>query len=76
MSQTHDGMTQCLYCGSSDLEQGVKIGQSADVGAIGLEYRAGFIFGGTEPLYADVCKSCGSVSRIYVKNTQRQWITE
>jgi hypothetical protein len=30
---------------------------------------------GTEKLYADLCKGCGTVSRFYVRETDRNWNT-
>jgi hypothetical protein len=65
----------CAHCGSPHLVLGVKTGLSAEVGSIGLQYR-GFVFRGTQPIYADLCKSCGTIVRFHVDNTDRQWVTK
>jgi hypothetical protein len=48
--------------------------QNADVGSIGLRYKTGFLFLGTEQLQADLCRSCGSIVRLFVKDTKRNWV--
>jgi hypothetical protein len=67
---------QCPYCGSGDLATGLKVNQNAEVGRIGLAYNTAKIFVGTELLRADLCLSCGSVVRFFVKEPKRNWIQE
>jgi hypothetical protein len=67
---------RCPYCGSSDLALGLKANQNAEVGTIGLAYKAAKIFVGTELLRADLCLSCGSVVRFFVKESKRNWIQD
>jgi hypothetical protein len=65
-------MEKCIYCGSANLHQNIKIGLSAETGLIGLEFKAA-ILTRVEPFYADLCKDCGSVSRLHVENVDRNW---
>lgn len=53
---------------------GVSVGLSAETGWIGLKYKDGRLFLGTEPLLADVCGSCGHIERLYVNNPNHKWI--
>ena len=65
----------CSYCGGTQIVQGVKLGQSAEVGSVGLDYQGKFLLTGTEPLRADLCGACGTVLRLFVANTDRRWLT-
>ncbi len=71
----HGPESICSYCRNADLTRGVKVGQNAGVGRIGLKYRDGLLLVGTEPLWADVCPACGHIERFYVKNSDHKWIT-
>jgi hypothetical protein len=64
----------CPFCGSEKLAKGVRVGQTAETGHIGLKYGSGMAFTGTEPLVADVCDVCGSVMRFWVKTPGRKWL--
>ncbi|SRR5258707_1203120 len=66
--------SRCPHCGGADLVRAVKLGQG-EGGSVGLQYRTLLILVGTEILYADLCKGCGSVARLYVQETEREWIT-
>ncbi len=66
----------CLYCGSSDIMLGLILDQTADPGHIGLQYKTWKILRTTEPLRADVCRSCGTVFRFYVKERGRDWVVD
>ena len=63
----------CPHCGSSDVITGLKVNQSAEVGAIGLAYKAWGPLVGSEQLLADLCRACGTVVRLYVKDPRREW---
>ena len=65
---------KCPHCGSGDVATGLAMNQNADVGSIGLRYKTGFLFLGTEQLYADLCLTCGSVVRFFVKEAKRNWV--
>ncbi len=66
-------MNNCIYCNSSNIQPDVEVRQSTQVNVIGLEYHTGFLLTGVEPFYAELCKDCGSISRLYVKKTDRKW---
>lgn len=63
----------CPNCGSGDMARGIKFNQGIEVGPFGPVYKAAGIFRGTETLYADLCRTCGSVTRFFVKRTDRNW---
>jgi hypothetical protein len=69
----------CPHCGGTDLARGVKLGPFGDVGTLGPSYKGSSILGGavtflgTEPLYLDLCRECGTVTRLYVRNADRDW---
>jgi hypothetical protein len=67
--------SKCPYCESAEVVRAVKLSQPAETGDIGLQHRKALVFTATETLYADLCKACGSISRFYVKETNRNWIT-
>lgn len=65
---------KCPACGGSDLVRGLEMAQGVEVGTFGFRYRAAKIFVGTEQLKAELCRSCGTVVRFYVKETNRNWV--
>ena len=66
-------MDKCIYCSSTDLTHDIKIGLTAEVGNIGLEYNALLGITRTEPIYADLCNSCGSIARFHVRELDHKW---
>jgi hypothetical protein len=66
-------MDKCIYCNSQNIKTDIVVDQTADAGRIGLAYRTKFILGGVEEFYADLCLDCGSITRLYVKNSDRNW---
>lgn len=67
------GARVCSYCKGSDIVTGVLVNQTADAGHIGLAYKAWKLLTGTERFYADLCRTCGTVLRLYVKEPAREW---
>lgn len=63
----------CPHCGSSDIVTGLEFGLNAEVGPFGLLYKAVAFLRGTEKLHADLCHGCGTILRLFVNNTQRDW---
>jgi len=63
----------CSHCQSTALTVGVSLGLSAETGWIGLKYKDGRLFLGTEPLLADLCTHCGHVERLNVGNPNHKW---
>jgi len=68
--------SKCLTCGSSDIAQNITMSQAVEVGTTGLEYRSAVIVSSTEPILADLCRQCGTILRLHVKNPDRKWITK
>ncbi len=66
---------RCPYCGSQEIAADVIVNQTADAGRIGLAYKTRFLVTGTAALRTELCRSCGSVVRLYVKDTGRDWLT-
>ncbi len=64
---------RCPHCGGVELVRGLPLHQQAEVGSIGLAYKAVWILQGTEPLLADLCAACGTVVRLYVARPDRPW---
>ena len=65
----------CSHCGGHDLAVGVRIGQNAEVGRIGPEFKDGLLLVGTEQMVADLCTTCGTIQRLYVENPNHHWLT-
>lgn len=70
------GPQSCPHCGGTNLAKGLGLNQNAEVGRIGLPYRAAGIFTGTETLHADLCQDCGTVLRLFVLEPGRKWISD
>ena len=68
--------SKCPHCAGVELIRGVRLGLTTEAGSVGLKYWTLLILAGTEHLHADVCKGCGSVARFYVRETDRNWLTE
>jgi hypothetical protein len=67
------GLQVCPHCGGRKIRKNLALNQTAETGRIGLPYRAGGIFTGTEALFADLCETCGTVIRFFVKEARRNW---
>ena len=76
MEKSYGPAQKCTHCGGGNIVSGVKVDQTADAGRIGLSYKTKFAVIATEPFYADVCDDCGTVVRVYVKTTGRNWYTK
>jgi hypothetical protein len=66
-------VARCPYCGSSDVAADVLVNQLADAGRIGLAYKSGVFLTRTAAFYVELCRQCGSVVRLYVKETGKNW---
>jgi hypothetical protein len=64
----------CPHCGSSDIVSGLEFNQGVEVGPFGPIYKAVAFFTATEQLHAELCLNCGTIIRIYVNDTKRNWI--
>lgn len=65
----------CSHCSSTKIVRAVRVGQTAEAGGIGLLFKTARILTGTQPLVADLCDSCGTVIRLYVKDAGKSWKT-
>jgi hypothetical protein len=71
----------CEHCGSPELISGLTVSASGGGGDVrpGLLCKAkeGFFQPEREKretLFADLCASCGTVKRFYVKDPKRDWV--
>jgi uncharacterized Zn finger protein len=71
-----NALEKCPACGSADIVRNITMSQAVEVGSMGLEYKTGVVIRATEALLADLCKRCGTVVRLHVKNPDRKWITK
>ena len=65
---------RCPHCGSSDIVTGLEFNQNVEVGPWGLSYKAWAFLGGTEKVHAELCSSCGTIVRTFVKEPKRNWV--
>ncbi len=65
----------CPHCGSSDIIAGFKL-QAVRTEPVGLNYKAGRFFTESENLRAELCRTCGTVVRLYVNNAKRNWVVK
>jgi len=63
----------CPYCSGDKITRGVNVGMTAETGHVGLSYQTVVFITGTEPMLADVCGTCGTVTRLWVQNPERKW---
>jgi hypothetical protein len=68
----------CWHCGSDDISRGLHLGVSGEAGEVGIQYHAtGKVLGmsllGLERLRVSLCNACGTVVRLSVKETDRNW---
>ena len=66
----------CPECGGTEIVGGVSISQTAQTGNIGLSYRTLGILRGTSQFYADVCRKCGTVVRLFVREPEKPWVSK
>jgi hypothetical protein len=64
----------CPHCGSTEIKPGVEMNQGIEVGPFGLAFTGFAHLRGTERLLADLCLNCGTVTRFFVRNTQKKWV--
>jgi hypothetical protein len=66
----------CPVCGCTDIVVGVQVSKSAETGRIGLTHKKAGILWVIEPLCANVCSKCGTIIRLYVKDTDHNWVVD
>ena len=67
------GGSRCTHCGGTNIESGLQMNQFVEIGPFGLVFKRAGIFQTTEPLRADLCRGCGSVTRLWVSEPNRNW---
>jgi len=65
----------CPECGGADIAKSIGIAKMTEAGSIGLGHHTDYFVKATEPLVVDLCRNCGSVVRLYVKNADKRWAT-
>ncbi len=65
----------CQECGGTDIVKSVGIAKMTEAGSIGLGYNTDYFVKSSEPLVVDLCRSCGTVVRLYVKKTDKRWVS-
>jgi len=68
-------MDKCIYCGDTKLIRNITLGLSAEQNKFGLKYKARLGIRGVEPVHADLCASCGSITRFHVFQKDKNWVT-
>jgi hypothetical protein len=63
----------CTHCGSRDIVSELRYNPDAEVNPLSFSYRAFAPLWGTEEIYADLSRGCGTIIRAFVKNTNRKW---
>lgn len=76
MSTEQNKQRTCTECGSTDIAAGIRVSKTAETGSIGLTYKTLGILHATAPLYADLCRQCGTVARFFVREPDRPWIAD
>ncbi len=64
----------CPDCGNTDIIAGIAVSQTAVSGEIGLSYKSFGVLTASAPMFADLCSDCGTIVRIYVRDTKKPWI--
>ena len=70
-------MDKCIYCQSSNIDKGLKMRGSKDIGHLHFECteKTGGLamFSNPEEILAELCKDCGSITKFYVNNTKHRF---
>ena len=59
---------RCAHCACDNFHEGVLIAGNVQ---LGIQSVSGLAH---EALVCDLCKQCGTISRVYVRNPDRNWI--
>ena len=64
----------CPNCSSTNIEEGVSIGKTAETGNIGPRFSRGLLTGVAQ-MYCDICLDCGEITRFFIKeSTDKKWV--
>ena len=65
----------CPECGGTDIVKSIGIAKMTEAGSIGLGHNTDYFVKATEPLVVDLCRTCGTVVRLYVKKADKRWVS-
>jgi hypothetical protein len=68
-----ENVSTCPRCGGGNVTASVRVHQTAESGNIGLSYKTKLQVTGTEPLYVDVCKDCGTIP-VFCKESRQAMV--
>jgi len=71
-------MDFCMNCGGKEITKGIRL-KTSENHTVGPVRKAGILFNllsGPVPTYCEICKACGTIVRLYVKDTEGEWIME
>jgi hypothetical protein len=73
---TTNSQTQrtCPECKSTDIATGIGFRMPSDTNKVGLSCKHLGVFTETAPLFADVCRQCGTVVRFFVRGVDKAWV--
>ena len=71
-------MDKCIYCQSENLDKGLVMRGSKYIGHLHFECTENTgglaAFAKPEVILADLCKDCGSITRLYVNNANHTFL--
>lgn len=59
-------MVKCIYCDSENIIENVLISEAGGFNEVGPTFKDGVFMRYAIQMYADICKDCGSISRLHV----------
>ncbi len=65
----------CLHCGGSSIQKGVEI-RTSENHSLGPRVKGPFgIFSAGSNLFCDICMDCGTLTRTYVNDPDKEFIS-
>ncbi|MBL0331724.1 MAG: hypothetical protein IPP08_11130 [Chlorobiota bacterium] len=67
----------CNFCNGNNLVSDLIVEVINDTGNIGFHYESeskSYFNTNSEKIFAQLCRYCGTVIRMYVKNPDRKWL--
>ena len=64
----------CSECVGTDIIMNISVSQTAVSGEIGLAFKSLAVLTATAPMFADLCRKCGTIVRLYVRDTDKPWV--
>jgi len=64
---------KCPFCNGENIEEGIRWRTQSEI-SLGLGAKKGILLF-TIPVYADLCRDCGTIVRNYIKDdTNQKWM--